>query len=200
MERLPTYSDALNEMMGGGFAKGGIVEIFGDEGAGKTGLVLSLTQLNPLFFFDLDATFPVALADAVADQQKLWVVAPPMKTANDFMKALDQIEGITVAFDPVGTLDKNELKELIPLMHYKAVHNDISVIMVNHCNVLGRPNCDDTMGIYATQRLEVRLVNEIKKKINNKTRTVGMKIAMRCIKDATGASSMQDLEEEIIWD
>lgn len=199
MSIIPTYMSSLNDVLGGGIPNKGLVEVFGDEGAGKTGMVLSLSQHVPLFFFDLDGTFPEHLSNKLSRYDSIWRVSPPMKDANSILSAIEGVSNITIALDPVAVIGQAEMCRLIPPLCAMINNNSLCVIMVNHCNKNGKSVASSSLSLYATQRIEVRLESDIRKKVKGRMDSVGMKVSMRCIKDVTGRSSMCHANEEIYF-
>lgn len=79
---IPSANVKLNELLGGGFKPGCIVELYGHEGVGKTTFILKLaanvqTKGGLAALVDVEHTFSRKYAESLGvDESRLWVAEP----------------------------------------------------------------------------------------------------------------------------
>jgi recombination protein RecA len=169
----------VDQILGGGFLRGRIAEVFGDEGSGKTSLALStVAGAGVTLWYDLDSTFPWHIA-----AQKRWerCVCPVI----DFnrTKPFDELPELLpaimrgcdmIVFDPVAALGARNVIDLVELLNPLCRRFDCAAVLVNHCDLQNRSTGHSTISFYAGQRLEVRFVREVEN---------GMETKIRCVKN-----------------
>jgi hypothetical protein len=157
---IPTYDAELNEKLGGGLT--GLVEIYGDEGVGKTGLALSLFTHQEGVFIDMDGTFPYPLVP-VGSERNVTVVRPVDPTAENISAAANAIsrQGGICIIDPDSGL----------------------IVVVNHTYADGSSKGERYTTLYTSQRIEVREGAQWKKG----GKAIGMKSPYRITKNSLKA-------------
>lgn len=152
---VPTYDSGLNKKLGGGLS--GLVEIYGDEGTGKTGLALSLFQHQEGVFVDLDGTFPHHMVP-VGSERNVSLFKPEkniLKSIIDVAGAVSRYGGIVV-IDPVGVLTPTDIGKLVPELGCLGLADGALVVMINHCDAYGKSKGERYTTLYTSQRIELR--------------------------------------------
>jgi hypothetical protein len=179
---IPTYDAELNEKLGGGLT--GLVEIYGDEGVGKTGLALSLFTHQEGVFIDMDGTFPYPLVP-VGSERNVTVVRPVDPTAENISAAANAIsrQGGICIIDPVGILTAKEIERLMPNLGHPVERDSGLIVVVNHTYADGSSKGERYTTLYTSQRIEVREGAQWKKG----GKAIGMKSPYRITKNSLKA-------------
>jgi len=182
---LSTGRVEVDGILGGGFLRGCVAEVYGDEAGGKTSLALqTIAQAKrPSIYFDLDGTFPSFIATERGITERTYVL-PGRRSASDFASALSEFRPgavDVVVFDPLAVLGAPGVIDLLPVMVSQARRLQAAMITVNHCDILYQSTGHSILSRYAAQRLEVRFVGTI---LNEAGAVVGMNTACRCTKSS----------------
>lgn len=111
---FPTEITPLDDMLGGGFAKGSIIEVFGAEGAGKTTIALQIMvaaqqQGMKLLFIDMENALKPDYAKALGlDIEDIYMCQP-----SSMEEALDIAETF-IKTGKIGLVVVDSLASLVP--------------------------------------------------------------------------------------
>lgn len=182
---LSTHDAVVDDVLGGGFVRAGLCEIFGDEGVGKTSLALAVAQGVDTCFFDLDDTFPHQMARTLQlgqlesdDPQRSsfnLIAGDHCKDVSQLISAMTQLYQLhdLLIVDPAGVLGSSNV-DILAKASAQLFTGDTCVLIVNHCYGLAPPPGDRSMSFYARQRLEIRQAGSFDS---------GMDVHMRCVKN-----------------
>ena len=170
----------VDQILGGGFLKGYVTEVMGDEGAGKTSLAISaIKACEEVAWFDLDGTFPRYIADEKGVTGKIALIQ------RDTIPLLDAAKGLAplcdmIVVDPIAVLGARGVLDMVRELTVIALRFYVAVVIVNHCDLLQRSTGHTSISFYAGQRLEVRMRGEF---YDEETGRRGMETAVRCVKN-----------------
>ena len=159
---IATIHPELNASLGGGLVSTGLVEIYGDEGVGKTATALSLSAHANVAFIDLDGTFPHQLVDLVGRRDRLALAQlSPDSTADQMIEFVTPLakELDVVAIDPLGCLGWNVMSELVPLLSRLSCQHQMLIVLVNHANAFHASPSEAVSSFYCKQRIEMSTVD-----------------------------------------
>ena len=155
---IATIHPALNDALGGGFSATGVVEIYGEEGVGKTATAMSLSEHTPMAFLDLDGTFPHQLVELVGrtDHLVLAQLAPEISMTD----LVDMIETLVmeldvIAIDPLALLGSSMEESLVPVLSRLACKHESLIVLVNHANAFNESPSQRMTSFYCKQRVQM---------------------------------------------
>lgn len=126
----PTSFDNLNADLGGGLS--GLVEIYGVDGCGKSGLALSCSLANPVCVIDMDATCSLYLADLSGDPANITVIpyySGEIGLDDVILAAVEKLP-VTVV-DPTIAVEKKEWYRILPEAAALAAYTGNALILVS---------------------------------------------------------------------
>lgn len=127
---IPTAFDNLNDHLGGGMS--GVVEVYGADGCGKSGLALSCSLANPVCVIDMDATCSLYLASIAGDPTNVSVV--PYYSGEivfeDILLAAVEKLPVTIV-DPTLAIDRREWNRILPEVCGLASYTGNTLILVS---------------------------------------------------------------------
>lgn len=176
---ISTGLSEVDQVLGGGFLRGHVAEVMGDEGAGKTSLVLrAAANAGVALWFDLDGTFPFHVAAEIDWAQNVCPIIDPDRIPI-LTKLICDLPGIMhrcdlIVFDPVAVLGARGIVDLTAALQPLCKRFDCAAVLVNHCDTLNRSTGHSAISFYAGQRLEVRFERALEN---------GMLTAIRCVKN-----------------
>ena len=176
----------VNDVLCGGFVCGGLCEVYGDEGVGKTSVAISISKTHSCGFIDMDHSLPARLVDWIGDQGNMIVSYPPKGGLPALIELVDilarNVEVVVV--DPVGVLDWRDMEKFVPsAAQIASIYNGI-VLLVNHSNKMNIPNGQQWTSFYCSQRVEMRQ-GEVQ--FNKKSgQSESMSVLIRTTKNAYG--------------
>ncbi len=195
---VATIHEDLNHSIGGGFTSQGLVEIYGDEGAGKTATAISLSHYAEVGYIDLDGTFPHQLEHIVgrSDQLLLCQLTPDVSVENlsEMVEAMCSNLPVVV-IDPLGCLEWEKVEALGPILSRMSKQYNCLIVLVNHANAFNESPNERITSFYCKQRVQVQ-----KTEANEK----GMQIEFRVTKNLLyppfkyGTIDIQFQEEELL--
>ena len=163
MELLPlsTGHRKLDTLLGGGFHRNRMVEVYGDTNAYKEFLALEAAGLAPLpaLFFDIDSSFPHHVIHDKKITNKIFIIEG-VRFAKDYLDILRNFEPSTlsfVVFSPITFLPVHTIIDLIPWLKIEIKRLHASALFLNHCNVLQEAQGYSVIPKYSSQRIEMRL-------------------------------------------
>lgn len=175
---IETIHPTLNDALGGGFPLRGLVEIYGEEGVGKTATAISLSAQAFVAFLDLDGTFPHQLVDVVGrtDQIVLAQLNDEM-TLSELTELIELLmrEVEVVVIDPLALLGFFKEESLVPILSRLAQRYHRLVVLVNHANQYNESPSQRTTSFYCKQRVQMSRVEADSEK---------MKVNFRITKNA----------------
>jgi recombination protein RecA len=164
VDRISTGVLAVDQITGGGFPVGQMIELYGPHGSGKTSIAMSfLAEVQKkgklAILLDLEHAFDPRMAiNAGIDVATLWVAQP--ESAED---ALDLIERVMVA-DDVGAIVVDSVAGLVPAAEIAGDFGD------SHMGLTARLMSQALRKLAAVQRKEhpdviIVWINQIREKI-----------------------------------
>ena len=195
---VATIHEDLNHSIGGGFTSQGLVEIYGDEGAGKTATAISLSHCAEVGYIDLDGTFPHQLQHIVGRSDQLLLAQLTPDASIDSLTEMVQVMSNNlpvVVIDPLGCLEWEKVEALIPILSRISKQDDSLIVLVNHANAYSESPNERITSFYCKQRVQVQ-----KKEANEK----GMQVDFRVTKNLLhppfkyGTLNIQFHEEELV--
>ena len=163
---IATVHEELNHSIGGGFTSQGLVEVYGDEGAGKTAMAISLSNYAEVGYIDLDGTFPHQLVDTVgrSDQLLLAQLNPDVSTEDliEMVNAMCSNLPVTV-IDPIGCLDWTKVDALGPILSRISMQYNRLIVLVNHANMYNESPNDRITSFYCKQPVQFKKIKADKK-------------------------------------
>lgn len=159
---IATIHPALNGSLGGGFTASGVVEIYGEEGVGKTATAISLSTYVPMAFLDLDGTFPHQMVELVGRTDHLVLAQlSPQATLTDLVDMIEPLiaEIDVVAIDPLAILGPSIEESLVPVLSRLACQHESLVLLVNHANAFNESPSQRMTSFYCKQRVQMLKVD-----------------------------------------
>lgn len=185
-KNITTGFPEINDVLSGGFVRGSLCEIYGDEGVGKTSVAVSMSKYHSVGFIDMDRSLPANLVQWMGMEDNMLVSYPPeggVRTLAELVDLLAKNVEVVVV-DPVGVLDWRDMEQFLPTVaKIAALYNGI-VVLVNHTNKLGVPNGQQWTSFYCSQRIEMRQ-GEVQLSPDT-GRSESMVVAIRSTKNAHG--------------
>ena len=175
---IETIHPKLNDALGGGFPVRGLVEIYGEEGVGKTATAISLSAQAFVAFLDLDGTFPHQLVDVVGRTDQ--IVLAQLTDEMTLSELTDLIEPLireveVVVIDPLALLGFSKEESLVPILSRLAQRYNRLVVLVNHANQYNESPSQRMTSFYCKQRVQMSRVDADREK---------MKVDFRITKNA----------------
>lgn len=172
-KRIPTASDALNSSLFGGLAEGGIVEIAGEAGSGKTSLFLETVALNQKIanengeecfcgIFETESSYDSIYAKELGvdlDQFVYWdqrdvcaedgldVLISLIKSGKFKIIGVNSVAGLIPTQEEEGNLSDNKMALLARLMS-RALRQIATVASSNKCTVIMINQLRETLSLY----------------------------------------------------
>lgn len=143
--------------LGGGFS--GFFELYGDEGVGKTGLLMSLFRWSKGIYVDLDGTFPTQLTHLMGNETGTTIIKCPDLSKDDALSILSSsCEGGAelVVFDPIGVWDDWAISDFASKAHVMSMKSGTHIGVANHCHAAGNSKGDISLKTYCHMRVEIR--------------------------------------------
>ena len=166
---IETVHPKLNDALGGGFPAKGLVEIYGEEGVGKTATAISLSAQAAIAFLDLDGTFPHQLVDIVGkSDQVILAQLNHQMTLSELAELIEPLirEVEVVVIDPLALLGTSIEEALVPLLSRLAHRYDRLVVLVNHANHYNESPSQRMTSFYCKQRVQMSRVDADSEKMN----------------------------------
>jgi len=155
--KIRSHSDELNLALNGGF--GGFFELYGDEGVGKTGLLMSMFGHKKGVYVDLDGTFPSHMVGLMGNNAGSAIIRAPNMSKDDALSLLSssaQSEADLIVFDPIGVWDDWAISDFAAKAHVICMQSGIHVGVANHCHAAGNSKGDISLQTYCHVRVEIR--------------------------------------------
>jgi len=161
MKYIPTGIASIDEILGGGWQRPGVCEIFGVEQSGKTSLALaSARSVDKVLFFDMDYTFPYYIGKNWGIEEKVYLTSHHQELnkllwitqiIHEFVQAKPDL----IIIDPLPVLTAYQVDLLLPELCTMASIYCLTVLLVNHVDGLNKPKFNDTLSYNCHQRLEL---------------------------------------------
>ena len=159
---IATVHSELNASLGGGVVSSGLVEIYGDEGVGKTATAISLSEHADVAFIDMDGTFPHQLVDLVGRRDRLALAQLfPNSTTDELEEFISPLvrELDAVVIDPIGCLPWHVVSELVPILSRLSSQHQMLILLINHANAFQESTSEAVCSFYCKQRIQMSTVD-----------------------------------------